>query len=400
MRRVLLRVLAPIALIAVGACQAPLRPVPPDDTPAPPAKTAPAPAAPATEPAPVFAPPAPAPIPAPVELSAGTIFDRLVTRFADPPCIEDRVVQRWERTYGRWPPRLRSQLEAVLPLMAMVLDELETHHLPAEFALLPIVESWYRPDAGSPRTAYGLWQFTTGTARNQGLRIVPGYDERLAPQAATRAAMRYLATLQNRFGDWRLANMAFNAGEYRVLRALARHPMREQRPSAASHLPTGLSMTTYEHLAKVQALACLIARPERFGLELPRATIVPRLHVAALPPEVTSLDRHAAAAGLPADELRRLNPAFLGGQVVAAARREILLPGSAAAPLATTDATAPSQAVTPPAARKAAEYHVRSGDTLGAIARRHRVRLAELLRWNRLDVRSVIHPGQKLRLEP
>jgi membrane-bound lytic murein transglycosylase D len=48
---------------------------------------------------------------------------------------------------------------------------------------------------------------------------VPGFDERLAPQAATRAAMRYLAELQNRFGDWKLADMAFNAGEYRIVRA-------------------------------------------------------------------------------------------------------------------------------------------------------------------------------------
>ena len=49
------------------------------------------------------------------------VYERLVARFADPPCTKDRVVQRWERTYGRWPPRFQAQLEAILPLMAIPL---------------------------------------------------------------------------------------------------------------------------------------------------------------------------------------------------------------------------------------------------------------------------------------
>jgi membrane-bound lytic murein transglycosylase D len=41
-------------------------------------------------------------------------------------------------------------------------------------------------------------------------------------------------------------------------------------------------------------------------------------------------------------------------------------------------------------------YTVRKGDTLGAIATRHGVRLASLLHTNGLSARSVIHPGQLL----
>lgn len=43
-------------------------------------------------------------------------------------------------------------------------------------------------------------------------------------------------------------------------------------------------------------------------------------------------------------------------------------------------------------------YRVRSGDTLGAIAQRARMPLGDLLRLNRLSLRSVIHPGQLLRV--
>jgi len=44
-------------------------------------------------------------------------------------------------------------------------------------------------------------------------------------------------------------------------------------------------------------------------------------------------------------------------------------------------------------------YRVKSGDTLGAIAQRAKMPLGTLLKLNRLSTRSVIHPGQKLRVK-
>lgn len=385
--------------LLLAACQAPVRKPTTPVADEPVAELAiPREPAPSAEPTtPIATPEAATPAPVARPRTGADVFAQLTSHLADPPCVKDRVVQRWEKTYGRWAPKFRSNIEAILPLLAYVLDELQTHHLPAEFALLPIVESWYRPDAGSARTAYGMWQFTTATARNQGLRIVPGYDERLAPAASTRAAMRYLSELQNRFGDWRLANMAYNAGEYRVMRVLARTRF-DARPSAGSHLPAGLSMTTYEHLAKVQALACLLAEPERFGIALPREVVVPSLETQPFGSAETTLDAVARARGVSPAEMLRLNPAFLGGRIVRDARREVLVTrreGVAAATAAPTTADAAPATSAPPR-----EYRVRSGDTLGAIAARHRVALADLLRWNRLDAKTLIHPGQRLRLEP
>jgi lipoprotein NlpD len=45
-------------------------------------------------------------------------------------------------------------------------------------------------------------------------------------------------------------------------------------------------------------------------------------------------------------------------------------------------------------------YTVKRGDTLSAIARRHKLDYKELARWNRIARDYVIHPGQTLRLSP
>lgn len=47
---------------------------------------------------------------------------------------------------------------------------------------------------------------------------------------------------------------------------------------------------------------------------------------------------------------------------------------------------------------KAATYKVKSGDSLDKIARKHKVKLADLMKWNQLNAKSIIKPGQELKL--
>jgi len=49
-----------------------------------------------------------------------------------------------------------------------------------------------------------------------------------------------------------------------------------------------------------------------------------------------------------------------------------------------------------PAAVRTVSYTVRSGDSLWLIARRHRVSLNDLMRWNGLSSSSILRPGQTL----
>jgi len=41
-------------------------------------------------------------------------------------------------------------------------------------------------------------------------------------------------------------------------------------------------------------------------------------------------------------------------------------------------------------------YTVKRGDTLSKIAENHRVRMASILKWNKLNMSQTIFPGQKL----
>ena len=76
--------------------------------------------------------------------------------------------------------------------------------------------------------------------------------------------------------------------------------------------------------------------------------------------------------------------------------QKIKLSGSAAAPAA--PAAAPAPAAPAPAAASGATYTVKAGDTLGAIAARHNVGLADVFAWNNLSMRSIIYPGQKIKV--
>jgi LysM repeat protein len=60
-------------------------------------------------------------------------------------------------------------------------------------------------------------------------------------------------------------------------------------------------------------------------------------------------------------------------------------------------ATAPEPAA-PAAAAAGSVYTVKSGDTLGAIAARHGVKLSEVFGWNGLNMGSIIYPGQQIKI--
>ena len=97
--------------------------------------------------------------------------------------------------------------------------------LPPELVWVAEVESSFNPQARSPAGAAGLFQLMPTTARALRLSLQPD-DERLQTGKSARAAARHLRHLSERFGDWRLALAAYNAGETRVDELLRKYKAR------------------------------------------------------------------------------------------------------------------------------------------------------------------------------
>jgi membrane-bound lytic murein transglycosylase D len=94
----------------------------------------------------------------------------------------------------------------------------EKEGIPAEIALLPLVESSFENRSLSKAGAAGIWQFTRGTGRMY-LKVTRKLDERLDPAKATRAAARLLRDNYRALGSWPLAITAYNHGRGGMMRA-------------------------------------------------------------------------------------------------------------------------------------------------------------------------------------
>ena len=333
------------------------------------------------------------------------IYQRFRDGLADPECDSQATNGRWKQHFGHAPGQLARAEDDLLPLFGYVVDALRDAQLPTEFALIPFVESGYKPGARNPNGPAGLWQFIAITARNHGVPMREGYDGRLSPVDSTQAAVRYLKTLHGMFGgDWRLAGMAYNAGEYRVLQSMRRAGM-NARNARPAELP-GLSGVTYAYVEKLHALACIFQQADdrdAWLRQLDRP--VPRLAPHDLPGDATLASWARERQQSPA-LLARLNPALTGrfsrgGKPVrllapTGAGTEPALAGGVAAPDA---AATPSSPPAPAPAAAARTHEVQRGESAWSIGRRYGIPPAQLLRLNGLKADAVLRPGMVLKLD-
>jgi membrane-bound lytic murein transglycosylase D len=139
--------------------------------------------------------------------------------------------------------------------------------VPPQLVWVAEVESSFNPKARSPAGAAGLFQLMPATARSLDLSVGLLSDERLHPEKSGRAAAKYLRYLYGRFGDWRLALAAYNAGEGRVSGLLKKS--KEQSFDAIAHqLPTETQM----YVPKVEAVIRKREGVELAQLTMPRST--------------------------------------------------------------------------------------------------------------------------------
>ncbi len=103
----------------------------------------------------------------------------------------------------------------------------------------------------------------------------------------------------------------------------------------------------------------------------------------------------AGKYGLNTYEVLKLNN--LQANTIIYPGQKIKLSGSGSAPASAPAAPAPAPAPAAPS-NAGGSYTVKAGDTLGAIAARHNVSLSNIFSWNNLNMRSIIYPGQKIKV--
>ncbi|HET9034318.1 MAG TPA: LysM peptidoglycan-binding domain-containing protein [Dokdonella sp.] len=363
-------------------------------------------------------------------------------------CDDNQAVLKEARRYTRHPQRFNANWSKAMPLLMLVLEQIERHDLPGEFALLPYVESHYRQLPPSGNGPAGMWQLMGRTAVDQGLKVSRSYDERLDALASTAAAIGLLERYDRQFSDWRLADMAFNAGEYRIKRALGKQLHQQLDSEDLAGLK--VSSTTHQHLARLMALSCIINDPQRFSVTLPQPDNGIALQALTLP-SAMDLRLAAALAELPLAELLRFNAAWSRQKNPSGPTTRLLLPQqkvanfnfaltkfppamlsdwhlqtidvsttldtlassletpatllASANQLDPTQTLHPGKAILLPGRATESEsttstqtHTIRRGDTLSAIARHYGVRLADLLHWNALSNTSILRPGAILRV--
>ena len=280
-------------------------------------------------------------------------------------------------------------------------EALERHNVPLELKYLPVIESALNARAKSPVGAMGLWQFMVGTGKIYGLEVNSMVDERRDPRKASDAAARYLADLYKRYNDWHLVIAAYNCGPGNVSKAIRiangkqnfweiyPYLPRETRSYVPLFIAANYIMNFYEHHNMCPATPL-------FNYATDTVMISDRVH----------LQQIAEKVGISLDELKFLNPQY----------RYDIIPGNIKpyplvipfehvnsyalnrdSILAHKPELAKREIKFEPSEGEVVYYKVKSGDTLGGIAKKYRVSVKNLQKWNKLSS-TTIHVGQKLRI--
>lgn len=258
-----------------------------------------------------------------------------------------------------------------------ILGEVLKRGLPAEIALLPIIESAYDPFAYSHGRAAGPWQFIPGTARHFGLKSSWWYDGRRDIVASTDAALTYLQQLNKRFGgDWELALAAYNCGGGTVSKAIRRN---KNKGLPTDFWSLKLPKETQAYVPKLLAVSKLLRDAEQHGLTLAPLENTPVFDIVELDSQI-DLAQAAALADISTQELYQLNPGFNRWATDPEGPHRLLIP------VQSSDLFRKNIAQLPAEERvNWTRYKIRSGDTMSTIASRFNTTMAVIRNANKMQ---------------
>jgi membrane-bound lytic murein transglycosylase D len=285
-----------------------------------------------------------------------------------------------------------SRGQIYFPMIEQIFEE---EGIPEELKYLALSESGLNPNAGSPAGAVGMWQFMPVTGRGEGLRVDNWVDERRDPEKATRAAARHIKALQRDYnGRWHLTLAGYNCSYRCITNAVKRAGYSMEEPPSYWDVYPNLPKETRNFVPTFIATALILSNPEMYGVpvqDLGQRLEYDVVHVKGM----LRLDDAARLAGTDLATLRTLNPALLKATLPNDPE-----PYELKIPLGSFDqfvANFTKEAPTGSSIADSGEYVVKSGDTLGKIARQHGTTVAEIQAMNGLRG-TMINVNQKLQI--
>ncbi len=279
-------------------------------------------------------------------------------------------------------------------------EKLDQFDMPLELKHLAVVESALNASAKSRMGATGLWQFMYNTGKMYGLEVDTYVDDRSDPYASTVAACRYMKYLYGMYNDWNLVLAAYNSGPGNVNKAIRRSGGKKDFWAISPFLPKETRSYVPAFIA-VNYVMNYAAEHNLYPVQpVMQYAEVDTVHIC----RQATLEQVAYFSETPLETVQLLNPSFKTNIIPKREKcRVVYLPSTAIGQyLANEDSLDnfyPVNAVAPLVAEKLPEsktiHIVKSGESLGLIAQKHKVGLTELKEWNNLKNNN-IHPGQKL----
>lgn len=199
--------------------------------------------------------------------------------------------------------KLNAILRAAAPYIYFIHQQTRARGLPAELALIPVIESEFNPNDHSNKGALGLWQLMSGTAHELGVVIKSGYDGRRNVIFSTKAALAYFKDLGVYFnGNWYLAIAAYNCGQGKVASA-------ERRAGSKSFWDLRLPQETKLYVPRLLAVAAIVKNPDKYGVQLPPVTNKPYFTEIKASKPVT-ITQVAKSSGVNVTTIKKLNPDY------------------------------------------------------------------------------------------
>ena len=333
------------------------------------------------------------------------------------------IVQKYIDQYTN---RLRHSVSYILAATNFYIPSMEEalafFKIPLELKYLPVIESAYNPRARSRAGAVGLWQFMPRTAVQYGLQINSLVDERCEPIKSSYAAAHYLKDLYTIFGDWTLVIAAYNCGPNNINKAIHRSGGERDFWKIYQNLPR----ETRGYVPAFIAANYIMNYYGEHNIQPYRARIPATTDTLLINKDV-KMEQIATVCGIDIDEIKALNPQYQttlipGYRTTCTLRlpqdqllKFIDLQDSVYAYGVTDEPQVSSQdmnvkEITEKTTVKkssrsksrsrsssAKRITVRSGQTLGEIARRNHTTVAKLRSLNGIRG-SNIRAGQKLRV--